>query len=298
MNPVNVQKVSGTNAITGNLVIGDGRTLSVTGTGAINLGATTATSITGAGAQSIVIGALGAIALNPAAGTGVKVNGGSSGGTTGSENLYQVQIAMGTAPGYGLTISNGVIDPWFHINSNGVGFVGDGTTLPFWSIEDQPTFVREMRCEVVPAGSYSSLWAKSSSFALSPNSLQLWANDEVILQAGRSNTATNNNSRVILQGGAGIHYTQWGNSGTNNEKTVLDQAAGARFYQYDGAGVLKNLIQAGGNSFINGGNMLFGGTVTALGAAVSVTGSRVANPALLSLLTALASIGLIVDNTS
>lgn len=140
------------------------------------------------------------------------VGDGSAGGTTGQENRYWVQIKMGTAPGYGLTISNGAIDPWFHVNSNGVGFVGDGTTIPFWSIEDEPNFVRELRAQVVPAGGYSYLWAKSTDDAGKPNDLQLWANRNVVVQAGRTNNATDNSAAVILQGSAGVLVQNFGNS--------------------------------------------------------------------------------------
>lgn len=181
-------------------------------------------------------------------------------GTTGSEDAYRLRINMGTAPGYGLSIANGAIDPWFHVNSNGIGFVGDGTTIPFWSIEDQAVFVRELRAHVVPAGGYSYLWAKSSDTATKPNDLQLWANRDIVLQAGRSNSSTDNTSRIIMQGSAGTTFTQWGSAGSNNSRTTIDYAGGARLYQYTSAGSLVNLFNAGGASYITGGNLLLGTT--------------------------------------
>ena len=188
------------------------------------------------------------------------INSPTGAGGTGLENLYKLRINMGTAPGYGLSIANGAIDPWFHVNSNGIGFIGDGTTIPFWSIEDEPNFVRELRAHVVPSGSYSFLWAKSSNLATKPNDLQLWANRDIVLQAGRSNSASDNNSRVIIQGSAGTTFTQWGQSGSNNSRTTIDYAGGARLYQYTSGGSLVNLLNAGGASYITSGNLLLGTT--------------------------------------
>lgn len=188
------------------------------------------------------------------------INSPTGAGGTGSENLYKLRINMGSAPGYGLSIANGAIDPWFHVNSNGIGFIGDGTTIPFWSIEDEPNFVRELRAHVVPSGAYSFLWAKSSDSGAKPNDLQLWANRDIVLQAGRSNVPADNNSRVIIQGSAGTTFTQWGASGSNNSRTTIDYVGGARLYQYTAAGSLVNLFSAGGFGYYTGGRFGFGTT--------------------------------------
>lgn len=66
---VNVQKTSGTNAITGNLVIGDGKALSATGTGSIG-----ATALTG----NVTANGSGGIALKTSGGTTVATVGGGT----------------------------------------------------------------------------------------------------------------------------------------------------------------------------------------------------------------------------
>lgn len=81
---VNVQKTSGTNAITGNLVIGDGKTLTATGTGTIIATGGTATSvalgnITGAGT-----GVLTALAAATNGTGGVVTFGGNIGAASGT----------------------------------------------------------------------------------------------------------------------------------------------------------------------------------------------------------------------
>lgn len=180
----------------------------------------------------------------------IKINGGSTGGNTGSENLYKMQIKMGHPPGYGLTVSNGTIDPWFHINSNGIGFVGNNDTIPFWSIESDVNLTKELRAHIVPGADYSYLWAKGGDVS-NRNVLQLWGNDDIYLQAGRSNTATDLSGSIWLQGTEGTHFVDWGVI-SNASATVIDQVGGARLYQFTSGQVLKNLFQANGASFLSG----------------------------------------------
>jgi len=138
-----------------------------------------------------------------------KVNGGGTGG----EALYRVQIAMGAAPGYGLTISNGAIDPWFHVNSSGVGFVGDGTTIPFYSIESNPAMKRELRSEITAdaadPGGYAMIWAKATDHAASPMSLFLRADNDIVVQAGTSNAVADNTGAVHIAGTGGVTAGAW-----------------------------------------------------------------------------------------
>jgi len=173
----------------------------------------------------------------------------TTGGSTGSENLYNLQVNMdGGSDLYGFTVRNGAIDPWFHVNSNGIGAVGDGTTIPFFSIEADYLFSRELRSHIVPAGDYSYMWAKATTG--NRNDLQLWGNKDIILQAGRSNAETNINGTIWMQSSFGVKIVKWG-SLTSDSATVFDNvSSGARMYQFDNTTTLKNLIQATGNSFI------------------------------------------------
>lgn len=186
----------------------------------------------------------------------VKINGGSSsGGGTGQEDRYSLQVAMRNVGGtqYGLSVNNGPShDPYFHINSNGVGLIGnDAGFVPFFSIEEKPAYTRDFRMELVPAGSYSSLWAKSSNFAGAPNDLQLWANRDIVIQAGRNNDNTTNNvAKFIIQASNGVSITEWGNSSSTNNRTDFDVSGGPRFFQRNGSGVVTNLIQTGAASYI------------------------------------------------
>lgn len=190
--------------------------------------------------------------INYSAGN-VKINGGSTGGNTGTEGLYKLQIKMGDAPGYGFTVSNGDIDPWFHINSNGIGFVGDGTTIPYWSIESDVLYTRELRAHIVPAGDYSYIFAKGISG--SRNDFQVWANKDIVLQTGRANDASPLGGAIWAQATNGFHFVDYA-SLTNANATTIDQVGGgARLYQFDASQNLKNLFQANGISYINGGNV-------------------------------------------
>ena len=139
----------------------------------------------------------------------LKINGGG----TGAESIYRLQVAMGPSPGYGFTVSNGTIDPWFHINSFGVGLVGNGTTIPFLAIESDTTIKRQLRSTITAdsadPGGYATLWAMTTDHAASPMGLFLRADKDIILQAGTSNAVTNNISAVKIAGSAGVSIGEW-----------------------------------------------------------------------------------------
>lgn len=115
--PVNVQKTSGTNAITGSLVIGDGKTLTATGTGTIvatSAGSVAVGNITGLGtgvatALGVNTGSSGAFVVNggalgtPSSGTltnatGLPVGSGISGLGTGIATALAVNTGSAGAP--------------------------------------------------------------------------------------------------------------------------------------------------------------------------------------------------------
>lgn len=145
------------------------------------------------------------------------------------------------------------VDPWFHINSNGVGFVGNGTTIPFWSIESDRALSRELRAEITPdstnPGAYANLWAKSTNHATSPMRLFVRADSDIYLQAGTSNNMTDNNSAIGLNASGGINFNSWNGA--------------IKFGRMDASGLSMN----GGTIYVEGGALKFrgsSGTVTVL----------------------------------
>lgn len=175
----------------------------------------------------------------------------STGGTTGSENQYKIQIS--DSNGKFFSVKNGSIDPWFHINSNGVGLVGDGTTFPFLSIEFDTAINKELRMHGSWAGDYSYLWAMAKPSYR--NSLFLSANENIYIQSAKSNLSTQLNGSIYLQpdDGSVVKFTRWGVI-SDDCATGIDTngTTGARLYQFDNTSTLRNLFMANGHSFVSG----------------------------------------------
>jgi hypothetical protein len=198
----------------------------------------------------------------------IKINGGSEGGNTTSENLYKLQIAMNNQNDYAISVSNNYYncDPWFHINSFGIGAVGNGTNIPYFSIESDVNRTRELRSWVVPTGDYSYIWAMA--VAGTRNDLHLYGNKDVILQAGRGQNGEDLVGDFILQGRFS-RFLEYGR-GDNRNALVIDHIGGNRMYQFDDSVTLKNLIKTGDGSYISGD---FGIGAAASGYKFSVSGT-------------------------
>lgn len=131
----------------------------------------------------------------------------------------------------GLTVVNAAVsppvDPWFHVNSSGIGGVGDGTHVPFFSIESDTGLSKEIRFTVdadsADPAANAFVWAKSTNHATHPLGLFLRADNQINIQAGISNSLTDNVTKITLGATGGIDFA--GALGTNQFQVIFTVGA-------------------------------------------------------------------------
>jgi hypothetical protein len=143
--------------------------------------------------------------VGPTSSSAISINGGTA-------EAAKVAIQLTAANESAFAVANcsvsPCIDPYFHINANGIGLVGNSTYYPpFLSIERDAGLSRELRLDMQTT--YVGVSAKSTNHSTTPNDLFLRADNNIYFQAGTSNSTTDNTASVNIGGSAGINFGPW-----------------------------------------------------------------------------------------
>ena len=147
-----------------------------------------------------------------------------------------------------LSIASNGIDPWFHINSNGIGAVGNGVTVPYIVVESSPAFEINLIQSVNLSGQFAGIASTSATGLFPVFRTEAWG--DLWLRAGKGATdLVDNNKQVRLMGSQGISMETF--SGT----------------------VLMHVLPSGFVHHPVGAPVASGGTITPTGHIFHVTGT-------------------------
>lgn len=113
---------------------------------------------------------------------------------------YNINIGTGDSA---FNVAYGSIDPWFHINSNGIGAVGNGTTVPYFAVQSSPSFEINTIWSVNPSGQYASIASTSNTGLFPVFRVEAWG--DLWLRAGKgASDLVDNQKQVKIMGYNGL----------------------------------------------------------------------------------------------